>query len=74
VLVLTGPGLGPGCSWTRPRPSGGCHQREPLRLHRLWLIQMAALPQRHRLLHHQSHAGQRPDTVLPGLVCRRGPV
>ena len=46
-------------------------QREPLRLHRLRRIQMAALPARHRLLHHQSHADRRPDTALrrsPGSV------
>lgn len=30
---------------------------------------MAALPQRHRLLHHQSHADRRPDTALRRLVC-----
>lgn len=44
--------------------------REPLRLHRLRRVQMAALPQRHRLLHHQPHADRRPDTALRGLVCR----
>ena len=36
------PGLG--CSWTRPRPSGGCGRCEPLCLHRLRRVQMATVP------------------------------
>jgi hypothetical protein len=45
--------------------------REPLRLHRLRRVQMAALPQGHRLLHHQPRADRRPDTASRGLVRRR---
>lgn len=34
---------------------------------------MATVPQRHRLLHHQSRADRRPDTALRRLVRRRYP-
>ena len=62
---------GQGAAGHHPGRRVAASRREPLRVHRLRRVQMAALPQRHRLLHRQLHADRRPDTAFRRLVCRR---